>query len=119
MSTRMRNLWSMIGIWGVVIATTVIFHFELWNALYILAGHWIIGCGLAGVVIAFLALIALFKERSKIPTIVALILIMGLFFLLIKGPGSRWGTLARFYLSKRSYETTVAKLFSARDETRV
>lgn len=116
MSKRMKYLWGLIGIWTLIVAVTVIFYFELWDAFYFFVGYWMIGCGLAGVVITALALMALFKERSKISPVMALILIMGLFFLVIKGPGSRWGTLTRFYLGKRSYETTVAKLFSARDE---
>jgi hypothetical protein len=116
MSKLIRNIWIAIGIWALVITATVLFYFELWNAFYFFTGYWIIGCGIAGLIIAGVTLVALFKDRPRLPTALAMILIAGLFFLLIKGPDGNWGALPRFYLSKSSYQTTVAKLRSARDE---
>jgi len=116
MSKQIRNLWIAIGIWALVITATVVFYFELWNAFYFFTGYWIIGCGIAGLIIAGVTLVALFKDGPRLPTALAMILIVALFFLLIKGPDGNWGALPRFYLSKSSYQTTVAKLRSARDE---
>jgi peptidoglycan/LPS O-acetylase OafA/YrhL len=116
MPKRIRNLWIAIGIWALVIASTLVFYFELWNALYFFTGYWIIGCEITGLIITGVTLIVLIKERPGLPIILALISIVGLFFLLIKGPDGHWGVLPRFYLSKLSYQATVAKLRSARDE---
>jgi hypothetical protein len=116
MSKRMKYLWGLIGSWALVIIATVIFYFDLWDAFYFFTSLWIVGCGLGGVVIGCITLLAIFKEGSKVLPALALLVVIGLVLLLIKGPGSRWGALARFYLSKPSYERTLAKVRAAREK---
>lgn len=117
MSKGMRRLFYIVGFWAVANLAVVIFWFKLWEALYFHAVVVRYGITMIGAILGIASLFFVFREKSKFPPILALLLIIALSAFFIHDASTRWGISARFYIEKLGYESTVAKLFSAPNET--
>jgi hypothetical protein len=113
----MRRLFYVIGCWAIANVALTIYWFKLWETLYFEAVVVRYGVPMIGAILGIASLFFVFKEKSKIPPILALILVVALSVFFIHDASTQWGVTARFYIEKPGYESTAAKLFSAPNET--
>jgi hypothetical protein len=116
MPQKSRALFYSIGLWFLVNLLVRIYWFKLWNALYFFSGLVGIGITAIGPLLGVASLFYVFKERPRLPSVVALLLVIALSAFFFYDVSYRWGILARFYIEKLGYESTITKLFSAPNE---
>ena len=115
LSEHMRRNFFWVGLWTVAIVVSCICYYDLQNGLGVLVGIFVLATLLLPAIILVVCfLVALFKETPKLPSVFGMVWVITLSALFVSGVGIQWGSIVRFYLEKWNYESTVAKILSAR-----
>jgi hypothetical protein len=108
----MKVICGAFLVWGVLFL--VAFCFGTNSAFQIMRGFWPLLTLLIAPIFVILALIALFKERRKLPPLIILLLAILAAGTFKKAFG--WGAWINFRLHKWSYESVSKNVLTARDD---
>lgn len=106
-----RTILAAIGFW--LLALMILFVFP--NLLPVISGFAVLLSLLIAVILTFLTLIALIKERRKLWPVVCTGLLLAVAFIVLPR-AMYWGALAHLYLYKQTYETRAQRMLAAQDE---
>ena len=109
MSELLKAILYSVGAWIVTLGLSFIL------PIPIISGFAGLLSALVGFVLLILALISLIKDKDKISSLLAMVLVMATTWLAITRAFD-WGSWVHFQLNRGRYEAKVAELLSAQDE---